>query len=374
MIGDQSIAEIMENAFDVLQGEPSNVITEIKTKSGNVFNYQLTGTYINYDGQKSLMGIGIDVSERSRIQQQLFKSEERYRMLIEQASDGIFISNEKGEFTSVNTSMAMLTGYSKEQLIGMKIGQVFHRNTLGKSILNSTEMKVGESILAEKEIRTQDGKSCHVEVSYKFMIKDSFQGIVRDVTFRRAAEEALRISESKYRILFDKNPLPMFILDTNTQNFLDVNTSAQEFYGYEKREFLQKNLFDLMEDPQNKLLVNDFGSLIRHIQKGGVYNHYKKDGTKVIMETIIHDIVYEGKSAKLIVAADETEKIQAQESLKHSHESLRQLATHLEGIREAERTHMAREIHDELGQQLTGLKMDISWLSKKLLNPFCPAC
>ena len=198
------------------------------------------------------------------------------------------------------------------------------------------------------------------------MIKDSFQGIVRDVTFRRAAEEALRISESKYRILFDKNPLPMFILDTNSQNFLDVNTSAQEFYGYEGQEFLSKNLFDLMEDPQNKIVLKDFGSLIRHIQKGGVYNHFKKDGTKVIMATIIHDIVYEGKSAKLIVAADETEKIKAQESLKHSHESLRQLATHLEGIREAERTHMAREIHDELGQQLTGLKMDISWLSKRL--------
>ena len=366
LIGEESIAEIMETALEVMQGEPGNVITEIKTKLGNTYNYQLTGTYINYDGQKSLMGIGIDVSERSRIQQQLFKSEERYRMLIEQASDGIFMCNEKGDFTSVNTSMSLMTGYAREELLRMKVEQVFYKNSLDRSLSNTSDMSVGESIIAEREIRKNDGQSCHVEVSYKFMIKDSFQGIVRDVTFRRAAEEALRISESKYRILFDKNPLPMFILDTNSQNFLDVNTSAQEFYGYEGQEFLSKNLFDLMEDPQNKIVLKDFGSLIRHIQKGGVYNHFKKDGTKVIMATIIHDIVYEGKSAKLIVAADETEKIKAQESLKHSHESLRQLATHLEGIREAERTHMAREIHDELGQQLTGLKMDISWLSKRL--------
>jgi signal transduction histidine kinase len=56
----------------------------------------------------------------------------------------------------------------------------------------------------------------------------------------------------------------------------------------------------------------------------------------------------------------------AEEKLQESHEAFRQLATHLETIREAERTHMAREIHDELGQQLTGLKMDISWLNKKI--------
>jgi signal transduction histidine kinase len=56
----------------------------------------------------------------------------------------------------------------------------------------------------------------------------------------------------------------------------------------------------------------------------------------------------------------------AEEKLQESHEAFRQLATHLETVREAERTHMAREIHDELGQQLTGLKMDISWLNKRI--------
>jgi len=58
----------------------------------------------------------------------------------------------------------------------------------------------------------------------------------------------------------------------------------------------------------------------------------------------------------------------AEEALNKSHEQLRQLATHLEKVRETERTHIAREIHDELGQQLTGLKMDISWLGRKITN------
>src|SRR5882724_12041592 len=60
------------------------------------------------------------------------------------------------------------------------------------------------------------------------------------------------------------------------------------------------------------------------------------------------------------------EKMRAEEQLKQSHEDLRQLGFHLQEIREEERASMAREIHDELGQLLTGLKMDISWLTKKL--------
>ncbi len=365
LLQEDRIEEIKTKAIDVMKGELGNIETIITTKSGEKYTYQLTGTYINYDDTKSLMGIGIDVSERSRIQLQLLKSEEKYRLLIEQASDGIFISDEEGKFTSVNTSMALMTGYSKERLLKMNVEEVFYKNPMISSH-SSADLKLGESVITERDIRKATGERCHAELSYKFMAQGRFQGIVRDITFRKAAEEALRISESKYRVLFDKNPLPMFILDITSQSFLDVNTCAMEFYGYEKEEFLKKNLFDLMNNPENKIMLKDFGSLIRHIQKGGVYDHFKKDGTRVIMETIIHDIVYEGKVAKLIVAADETDKIKAQESLKQSHESLRQLATHLEGVREAERTHMAREIHDELGQQLTGLKMDISWLSRRL--------
>ena len=65
-------------------------------------------------------------------------------------------------------------------------------------------------------------------------------------------------------------------------------------------------------------------------------------------------------------AQDVTETKQAEEQLRNSHEQLRALSTHLQSIREEERTLIAREIHDELGQELTGLKMDLSWLVRKL--------
>src|SRR5688572_9713599 len=68
----------------------------------------------------------------------------------------------------------------------------------------------------------------------------------------------------------------------------------------------------------------------------------------------------------LSVIRDLTERIKAEKELAASYEAIRKLTDHLQNIREEERTNIAREIHDELGQQLTVLKMDIYWLKKKL--------
>ena len=97
-----------------------------------------------------------------------------------------------------------------------------------------------------------------------------------------------------------------------------------------------------------------------------VFEHVKKDGRKIKVNILTHDIIFEGKPAILSLANDITAKFEAEENLQKSNEALRDLASHIETIRENERSHMAREIHDELGQQLTGLKMDISWLNRKV--------
>ncbi len=365
VISEDAVQELTHRAKEVFAGDEGDVETTLLTKNKEEVKYQLTGTKINYEDAPSLMGVGIDISERSRIQTQLIKSEEKYRMLIEQASDGIYIKDAAGNLQNVNSSMSQLTGYTKKEMLQLNVNDIYIKTSPAEK-LKVKEMKQGESVIFERVIRKKNGEFCHVEVNYKMLDDGSLQGIVRDITFRKAAEEALKISESKYRILFDKNPLPMFILDLTTQKFLDVNTAAQEFYKYPRHEFLDKNLFDLMSNDNNQMKLKDFGLLVKHIQKGGIYKHYTSDGKEVSVNTIIHDIMYEGQVAKLIVASDETDKLIAAEKLKKSSEELRQLASHLEDVREAERTHMAREIHDELGQQLTGLKMDISWLSRRL--------
>jgi signal transduction histidine kinase len=79
-------------------------------------------------------------------------------------------------------------------------------------------------------------------------------------------------------------------------------------------------------------------------------------------------IQYEGKPCLIGTGIDITERKKAEDELEQSYKSIRQLTEHLQNIREEERIHIAREIHDELGQQLTVMKMDVSWLNKKMIS------
>src|SRR5690606_4144848 len=96
------------------------------------------------------------------------------------------------------------------------------------------------------------------------------------------------------------------------------------------------------------------------------WRHQKKDGTIIYVNIVTHDTWYEGRPIRLILANEVTEQYLAEERLKDSYESIKRLTEHLNSVREQERLHIAREIHDELGQLLTVLKMDVSWLNKKL--------
>jgi signal transduction histidine kinase len=103
--------------------------------------------------------------------------------------------------------------------------------------------------------------------------------------------------------------------------------------------------------------------------KNNFITHRKKDGSFIQVELYSYDTKYDGQNCRLIISNDITQKIEYEEELKASRDQLRQLSIHLEKIREEERASIAREIHDELGQQLTGLKMDVSWLARKITEP-----
>jgi signal transduction histidine kinase len=94
--------------------------------------------------------------------------------------------------------------------------------------------------------------------------------------------------------------------------------------------------------------------------------HVKKNGEVMYMDIASHRITYNNTLAILSLAENVTEKVKIQEQLKKSYDDIRLLNEHLETVREEERAGIAREIHDELGQQLTAIKMDASWISARV--------
>ena len=355
----------IENVYFLGEAE---VEIELRTKKGNLIPYYLVGKQIMYEDETCLVGCGFDISEKIKTQRELLENEEKFRILIEQASDGIFISNMKGELLDVNSNGIKLTGYTKEELMNLSISDLIPPGDEENNPLKFDEILAGKVVVNERKMQHKDGHLVHVEISAKLLTDGRFLGIVRDINARKKNEEALRLSEEKYRLLFYQNPMPMWMISIPERNFLDVNAASIDFYGYSKQEFLSMNIMDIRPQEDVEIVKKSFYDGVAGISRAGIWRHVKKDGSIITVDIISHNIEFEGKPARLILANDVTEKMMAEDKLQKSHEAFRQLATHLESIREAERTYIAREIHDELGQQLTGLKMDISWLNKKIVT------
>lgn len=217
--------------------------------------------------------------------------------------------------------------------------------------------------------------------------------IARDITSRKQVEEQLKmfneelgkqveerrselnevieqlvLSEKKYKLLFANNPLPMMMVTLPEMGITDVNDAAIEQYGYPKEVFVEKTIYDLLAaDGESYSLLLTEESLGYHY--GGECKHKKEDGSLIYVELFTHGMIFEGRQTKLILAHDITQKVEADNKLKQYLEEIRMLTGHLLEIREEERKNIAREIHDELGQQLTVLKMEVAWAIRKLNQP-----
>jgi PAS domain S-box-containing protein len=181
--------------------------------------------------------------------------------------------------------------------------------------------------------------------------------------------EHLSQMAQKYRTIFYKSPLPKWIYDYDTLQFLDVNEAAIAHYGYSYKEFLSMKITDVRPPEDVPKLMED----IKNIESGTNdssqnWRHRKKNGEIIIVHLTSHFIDYSNRRARIVVINDITDKLKSEESLRQSHEELRNLASRLQDIREEERANMAREVHDVLGQQVTCIKMDFSWLAKRIDN------
>ncbi len=186
------------------------------------------------------------------------------------------------------------------------------------------------------------------------------------MTEKLRAEEELKLSEQKYRLLFFRNPLSMWMQSLPDYRIIEANESALNQYGYSREEFIGMDVIKLRPKEDESLFIQKTNKLFRGIFYAGIWRHLKKDGTIIYVNIITHDTWYEGQPVRLVLANEVTEQYLSEEKLKESYSNIKRLTEHLNAVREQERLHIAREIHDELGQLLTVMKMDVSWLNKKL--------
>jgi PAS domain S-box-containing protein len=149
--------------------------------------------------------------------------------------------------------------------------------------------------------------------------------VLHDITEQNRAEEALRQSEERYRLLFDSNPHPVWVYDLQTFAILDVNQAAARSYGYSREEFLSLTIKDIRPPEDVPALLEDARKALREAQTTSIWKHRKKDGTQIDVEITSHPLIYGGKAARLVVATDITSRKKAEEALLQSEERFRLL-------------------------------------------------
>lgn len=260
-----------------------------------------------------------DITERKKFEekQALFAS------IVNSSDDAIFSRTIDGIITSWNHGAEKTFGYSSNEIIGK------HNSILIPPHLQNEENEIMEKIHKGEDVdhyETQrikkDGKVIYVLFTIS-PIKDSLGNIIgvskisRDITERKKTEDLLIKSEKQYRHLFENNPMPMWVINLTTFDFLDVNQAAISHYGYSREEFLSMTAVDIRPEEEKERYKNaDHSEKIHPANYNrGIWKHKKKDGTIIYVEIIAHEIIFEGKTTRLVLSNDVTKRIKAEEEI-----------------------------------------------------------
>lgn len=323
------------------------------------------------------VGICYDITDQKGHEQKLRDSEERYRNLVDVAPDMIFV-HQGGQVTFMNPAgLRLLRAPSLESVVGLNAIDLAHPDFHEIIRERIRQTAAGQKVpTMEQRLRRFDGTYVDVELGATGFLtqgRPAVQVVARDITARLQAQEELRASETRFHLVTRATTDIVYDWDMAT-NAIWWNENLRLLFGYEgKPEELGIAFWTSLIHPEDAARVE--ASLFGAIGEGkqfwaDEYRFKRIDGSYANLLDrgyIVRDT--HGRAARMIGAMmDISDRKLTEQRLRDSREQLRALSAHLERIREEERTRIAREIHDELGQALTGLKMDLSWFAARLPN------
>lgn len=306
--------------------KPTAFETSLMSKNGLIF-YVLIQDRILKDVDGNITGIRStvqDITERKQAEEAVIQAKQSYFDIFNSVSEAIYVIDETGCFIEVNKGAERMYQRSREELIGLTPESVSapglnNIEDVQKLMHQSFETgmpanldfwgvrKNGEVFL--KEVFVNKGK---------YFDKEVLLATARDVTDRKLMENELRESEEKYRYLFANNPQPMYICDIETLDFLEVNQSLIDSYGYTREEFLKMKVSDIRpEEDIPKLLIDVHDDTKKH-KLAGEWRHIKKDGSLINVDITTVSIISNGRKARHVLVQDITLRKKAEEELKNS--------------------------------------------------------
>jgi PAS domain S-box-containing protein len=269
--------------------------------------------------------------ERARSEEALRESEDRFHSTFDQAAVGIAHVGIAGEWLLVNQKVCDILGYTSDELLQMTFQDVTHSDDLEADLANVRTLLAGElsNYVMKKRYVRKDGALIWIQLTVS-LTRDRlgfpkyFISVLEDISERQQAEEALRQSEQRYRLLFENNPHPMWVYDIESLRFLAVNNAAVHHYGFSHEEFIGMTIKDIRPKADVPVLPDEISMLVEGVNLSGVWKHRKKDGTLIDVQIVAHHLDFAGRRAALVLAHDITEQKAAEEALRRSEEKLQQ--------------------------------------------------
>jgi PAS domain S-box-containing protein len=318
---------------------------------------------------------------KHRMDQRLRRIERWFATTLKSIGDAVIVTDTEGRVKFMNPMAETLTGRKSGEAAGKLLAHVYQTvNAETREKLDSlVPQALLEGVVAGPSNRSllisRQGAETPIDDSAA-PIRDNtgnVTGVVltfRDVSERQRAQQALQESEERFRVLVEGvQDYAIFMVDL-AGRVTSWNAGAERLLGYRSDE-IQGAPLSRFFTPHDVRRGRPAQDLLLARRQGRVEDEgwrVRKDGSRFqanVIITALHD-----DQGRLLGFAQVTRDItglkQAEKELTDSREQLRALAAYLQSVREKERTRIAREVHDELGQALTGLKIDLAWLEKKL--------
>lgn len=281
-------------------------------------------------------GSVIDISAERAVREALRLSEERYRAVSELTSDYAYSVRmlERGmELEWITDPFERATGYSVAEANAAGLMSFVHPDDVSAIEAGMSSLMRGEDSVLDMRLITKSGEirwfSSHarprLDPGSGRLI--GLVGAARDVTEEREARQALRASEERYRELFASSPNPMWIYDLETLRFLAVNDAALERYGYTREEFLRMTIIDIRPSEDVPRLMEDVAATRDELTRSRDWRHLTKAGQILDVEVTSHRLDWDGRSGRLVVVNDVTERLRTEAALRESERRFRALAT-----------------------------------------------
>lgn len=312
-------------------------------------------------GQERTCIIIRDISERKKAEEQQIQLQFQINNILESISDAFVAIDSKWNYTYVNEKALDLLDKKWQDIIGKNVWETFPES------VDKPIYKACQRVVSEKCPTTIEQYNAVLDRWFDNRIFPSRDGVTiyfQDITHRKRTEDMLRKNEERIRLAIKSADITVFNQDTN----LRFTWIYNPIFGYSPEMITGKSDMDILE-PDDARYISQLKQKV--IDTGtGSHNEITLSSPigNLVLEMFLEPLHDEKNHIVGLTGAllDITARKKIENDLHKSHEQLHVLASHLQSVREEERLNLSRKLHDDLGQSMTGLKMDLVWISKKM--------